>query len=159
VAPWKALALRRAPTGMADLTPRESVGGHRGGHGANGADFANDDQRASTGGCACGGDIANGDAHRGGIGKGVLDSLPVVEAQTVLLPQQVDASAVGRTGEEMAREEPLLTFDAVALDEEPAREETSPREAVAIVQEEALAADGGDGATGGVHHLGISGSG
>jgi hypothetical protein len=89
----------------------------------------------------------------------VLDSLPVVEAQTVLLPQQVDASAVGRTGEEMAREEPLLTFDAVALDEEPAREETSPREAVAIVQEEALAADGGDGATGGVHHLGISGSG
>jgi hypothetical protein len=74
--------------------------------------------------------------------KGVPDSLPVVEVQMALLPQQADASAVGRTGEEMAREEPLLTSDAAALDEEPAQEETLPREAVAIVQEEALAADG-----------------
>jgi hypothetical protein len=42
----------------------------------------------------------------------------------------------------MAREEPLWTLDAVALDEEPTREETLPHEAVAIVQGEALAADG-----------------
>ncbi|RLM66182.1 translation initiation factor IF-2-like [Panicum miliaceum] len=69
------------------------------------------------------------------------DSLPKVEAQTARLPKVADASAAGRTGEEMAQEEPLLTSDAAALYEEPAREETPLREAVAIVHEEALAAD------------------
>jgi hypothetical protein len=77
-----------------------------------------------------------------GLERGMPNSLPEVEAQMVLLPQQADASTAGWTGEEMAREEPLWTLDAVALDEEPTREETLPHEAVAIVQGEALAADG-----------------
>jgi hypothetical protein len=42
----------------------------------------------------------------------------------------------------MAQEEPLLTSDAANLDEEPVQEETPSREVVAVIQEEALSADG-----------------
>jgi hypothetical protein len=67
------------------------------------------------------------------------DSLLEIEAQTALLPQQADVSAAGQMSEEMAWDEPLLTPNTVTLDKEPAREETPPHEAVAIVQGEALA--------------------
>jgi hypothetical protein len=68
-----------------------------------------------------------------GSGKGVPDSLPEVEVQMMVLPQEPDAFAVGRTGEEIAWEELLLTSDAAGLAKETAWEETPPREAVAIV--------------------------
>jgi hypothetical protein len=70
--------------------------------------------------------------------RGVIDSLPKTEAQTALLPQQADAFAAGRTGDEKVQEAPPLTSDAAALDEEPAREGTPPREVTAVIQREAL---------------------
>jgi hypothetical protein len=73
--------------------------------------------------------------------KGIPDMIPEVEVQVALLAQQADASEVGRTVEEMVRDEPLLMSDAVVLDEEPTQEETSRREAMAIIQGEASAAD------------------
>jgi hypothetical protein len=48
--------------------------------------------------------------------RGLPDLVLETEAQTTLLPQQADVSAVGQMGEEKAWEEPSLTSDAATLD-------------------------------------------